>query len=217
MKRTIRTTLPTTGALITALGTPATGARADTSAPRIDLRVLVVSDGGPAADAIAAEPGTAGMPYTEIDRARCDRPVIDAGYPADTVDGRPRAGFQTIVLPDGNPFAAHSPEMAALAAYASAYGIPQVDAYTRARPGAGRHYPVHGGCSGSADGVRAEVTADGRSQTTASAPLTLTLPASTAASSTAGQTVSSTKAARPAPRTRIPEGVTTPLSPTAEP
>ncbi|MFD7462090.1 MULTISPECIES: hypothetical protein [unclassified Streptomyces] len=162
MKRTIRTTLLTTGALIAALGVPATAAHAD-PAPRVDLRVLVVSDGGPSTDAIAAELEAAGTPYTEIDLTRSDRPVIDAGYLADTVDGRDRARFQAVVLPNDNPFPANSAEMAALVAYEKAYDIPQVDAYTYARPEAGLQYPVYGGYSGSVDGVRAQVTDAGRS------------------------------------------------------
>ncbi|HZF87809.1 hypothetical protein [Streptomyces sp.] len=163
MKRTLRTTLLTTGALIAALGLPGTAAHADDPAPRIDLRVLVVSDGGPATDAIAAELDGAGTPYTEIDLTRSGRPRIDAGYLADTVDGRDRARFQAVVLPSDNPFPANSPEMAALVAYEKTYDIPQVDAYTYARPEAGLQYPVHGGYSGSVDGVRAQVTAAGRS------------------------------------------------------
>ncbi|WP_086738534.1 hypothetical protein [Streptomyces glaucescens] len=163
MKRTLRTTLLTTGALIAALGLPATAAHADDPAPRIDLRVLVVSDGGPSTDAIAAELDAAGTPYTEIDLTRPDRPRIDADYLADTVDGRDRARFQAVVLPSDNPFRANSPEMAALVAYEKAYDIPQVDAYTYARPEAGLQYPVYGGYSGSVDGVRAQVTAAGRS------------------------------------------------------
>ncbi|MFH0521418.1 hypothetical protein ACHBTE_30085 [Streptomyces sp. M41] len=161
MKRTLRTTLLTTGALIAAIGVPAAPAAADPP-PRIDLRVLVVSDSGPATDAIAAELDTAGTPYTEIDLTRSDRPVIDADYLADTVDGRNRAKFQAVVLPDDNPFPANSPEMAALVAYEKAYDIPQVDAYTYARPETGLQYPIHGGYSGSVDGVQARVTDAGR-------------------------------------------------------
>ncbi|MCP9985423.1 hypothetical protein LUX01_00635 [Streptomyces sudanensis] len=163
MKRPIRTTLLTAGALVAALCTPTTAAHAGTPAPRIDLRVLVVSDGGPATDAIAAELDATGTPYTEIDLTRADRPVIDAGYLADTVDGRERARFQAVVLPNDNPFPAGSPEMAALVSYERAYGIPQVDAYTYARPEAGLQYPVYGGYSGGVDGVQAEVTDAGRS------------------------------------------------------
>ncbi|MFI5684171.1 hypothetical protein [Streptomyces sp. NPDC051636] len=162
MKRTLRTTAPTVGALIAALGLPAGTAHADTTEPRIDLRVLLVSDGGPATDAIAAELDTAGTPYTEVDLTRPNRPVIGAGFLADTLDGGPRAKYQAVVLPNDNPFAAGSAEMAALAAYEQTYAIPQVDAYTYARPEAGLQYPVSGGYSGSVDGVRAEVTTAGK-------------------------------------------------------
>ncbi|MET7274309.1 hypothetical protein ABZS59_24390 [Streptomyces flaveolus] len=161
MKRTIRTTALTVGALIASLALPAGTARADAPAPRIDLRVLVVSDGGPATDAIAAELRTAGTPYTEVDLGDTDRPAIDAGFLADTVDGRPRARFQAVVMPNDNPFPAGSGEMAALAAYEKAYGIPQVDAYTYARPEVGLQYAVGTGYAGSLDGVRAEVTQAG--------------------------------------------------------
>ncbi|MCX5172587.1 hypothetical protein OG616_31780 [Streptomyces antibioticus] len=162
MKRTTRTTVLTVGALIAALGLPAGAAQADDTTPRIDLRVLVVSDGGPATDAIAAELAAAGTPFTEIDLADTGRPVIDADFLADTVDGRPRAKFQAVVLPNDNPFAAGSAEMAALASYEQTYAIPQVDAYTYARPEAGLQYPVYGGYAGSLDGVRAAVTAAGQ-------------------------------------------------------
>ncbi|MFE6338955.1 hypothetical protein ACFVOK_38050 [Streptomyces sp. NPDC057798] len=161
MKRILCTTVATVGALIAALGLPAGAAHAD-STPRVDLRVLVVSDGGPSTDAIAAELEVAGTPYTEIDLTRADRPVIDAELLADTVDGRPRAKYQAVVLPSDNPFAAGSAEMAALVAYERTYSIPQVDAYTYARPEAGLEYPVEGGYAGSLDGVRAEVTDAGR-------------------------------------------------------
>ncbi|MGW4349607.1 hypothetical protein ACWEL8_31650 [Streptomyces sp. NPDC004690] len=162
MKRTIRTTALTVGALVAALGLPAGAAHADATAPRVDLRTLIVSDGGPATDAIAAELDTAGTPYTEIDLTQSGRPVIDAAFLADTVDGRPRAKYQAVVLPNDNPFPAGSAEMTALASYEQTYGVPQVDAYTYARPEAGLQYPTAGGYSGSIDGVQAEVTAAGK-------------------------------------------------------
>ena len=161
-KRTIHRTALAVGALIASLGLPAGTAHADATAPRIDLRVLVVSDGGPSTDAIAAELDAAGTPYTEVDLQQSGRSVIDAGFLADTVDGRPRAKFQAVVLPNDNPFPAGSAEMAALAAYEQTYAIPQVDAYTYARPEAGLQYPVSGGYSGSVDGVQAQVTAAGK-------------------------------------------------------
>ncbi len=163
MKRTIRTTALATGALFVSLALPAGPAHADADAPepRVDLRVLVVSDGGPATDAIAAALETAGTPYTEVDLLDTGRPVIDAGFLADTVDGRPRAKFQAVVLPNDNPFPAASTEMTALASYERTYAVPQVDAYTYARPEVGLQYAVGTGYAGSVDGVEAEVTAAG--------------------------------------------------------
>ncbi|MFI6685201.1 hypothetical protein [Streptomyces sp. NPDC050485] len=147
------------GALLLALGLPTAPAFSATPAPRIDLRVLVVSDGGPATTAIAAELDGEGTPYTMVDLGQTGRPVIDSAFLADTVDGRPRARFQSVVLANDNPFPAGSTEMAALAAYETAYAIPQVDAYTYARPQVGLQTP---GYSGSVDGVRAQVTTAGR-------------------------------------------------------
>ncbi|MFF3020434.1 hypothetical protein [Streptomyces sp. NPDC057939] len=162
MKRSIRTTALSVGALIAAFGLPAGTAQADTATPRVDLRVLVVTDGGPAVQAITAELESAGTPYTQVDLTRSDRPTIDPAFLADTVDGRPRAKYQAVVLPNDNPFAAGSTEMTALAAYEQAYAIPQVDAYTYARPQVGLQYFVPGGYAGSVDGVQAGVTAAGQ-------------------------------------------------------
>ncbi|MER6996802.1 hypothetical protein [Streptomyces sp. NPDC000410] len=163
-KRSSRTTALTVGALIVALGIPtavAAPVRAEDQTPRVELRVLVVSDGGPATDAIAAELDGAGTPYTVVDLGAPGRPVIDATFLADTVDGRPRAKFQAVVLPNDDPFPAGSPEMAALVSYEKTYAIPQVDAYTYARPQAGLEYPLTG-YSGPLDGITAQVTAAGK-------------------------------------------------------
>lgn len=157
MNRTARAAALGAGALLIALSLPAQPVTA-AEQPRIDLRVLVVTDGGPATAAIAAELDAQGTPFTTVDLRRSGRPVIDAAFLADTVDGRPRARFQAVVLPNDNPFGTGSAELAALAAYERTYNIPQVDAYTYARPEAGLQKPEY---SGSLDGVRAEVTAAG--------------------------------------------------------
>lgn len=163
VRRTIRTTALAAGALITSLGgLPAAPVQAAEPAPRIDLRVLVVTDGGPATAAIAAELDSAGTPYTVVDLADAARPVIDAAFLADEVDGWPRARYQAVVLPNDNPFPAGSPEMAALTAYERTHAIPQVDAYTYAQPQAGLEYPVNGGYAGPVDGITAQVTAAGK-------------------------------------------------------
>ncbi|AKL68849.1 MULTISPECIES: hypothetical protein [Streptomyces] len=163
MKRSTRTAVLTVGALIAALGLPTAAAHADTTTPRVDLRVLVVTDGGPAVQAITAELDSTGTPYTQVDLTRSDRPTINPAFLADTVDGRPRAKYQAVVLPNDNPFTAGSAEMTALTAYEQTYAIPQVDAYTYARPQVGLQYFVAGGYAGSVDGAQAAITTAGRS------------------------------------------------------
>ncbi|MFC7304360.1 hypothetical protein ACFQVC_09080 [Streptomyces monticola] len=163
MNRTFRRAALTTASAALTLSLTAPGqAAAAAPAPRIDLKVLVITDGGPATAAIAAELDVAGTPFTTVDLNSSGRPTINAAFLADTVDGRPRAKYQAVVLPNDNPFGAGSAEMAALAAYEKNFAVPQVDAYTYARPEVGLDYPVNGGYSGSLDGARAEVTAAGK-------------------------------------------------------
>ncbi|MEV7190373.1 hypothetical protein AB0N81_01010 [Streptomyces sp. NPDC093510] len=159
MNHTARAAALGAGALLLALSLPGAPAAAAAAAPRVDLRVLVVADGGPATAAITAELAAQGTPYTTVDLRRSGRPTIDKAFLADTVNGRARAKFQAVVLPNDNPFETGSAEMAALAAYEQTYAVPQVDAYTYARPEAGLKAPKF---SGSLDGVKAQVTAAGR-------------------------------------------------------
>ncbi|MGK5729053.1 hypothetical protein [Streptomyces sp. URMC 124] len=161
MGRTTRLAAVWTAAALLAVALPAGSAHAADSSPRIDLRVLVVDDGGPATEAIRAELDGAGTPYTAVDLTDGGRPRIDEAFLSDTVDGRPRARFQGVVLPNENPFGAGSPEMAALASFEKRFGIRQVDAYTYASPRVGLNSPQGSGYSGPLDGRTAQVTADG--------------------------------------------------------
>lgn len=217
MQRTIGTTALTVGALFASLGLPAGTAHADTVTPRIDLRVLIVSDGGPATDAVAAELAAAGTPYTEVDLRQSGRPVIDAGFLADTVDGVPHAKYRAVVLPNDNPFAANSTEMAALAAYVQTYAIPQVDASMYARPQTGLQYPADGGYNPRMKDIGVELRRRAARKAAfdvgevsgwtapARTPLTLGLPSSTAGlASTVDVTRQS--ATSSTPRTRVPAG-----------
>ncbi|MQY12313.1 hypothetical protein SRB5_24460 [Streptomyces sp. RB5] len=125
-------------------------------APRVDLRLLVVDDGGPAVAALADELRGAGTPYTAVRLDDPGRPRIDAAFLADTADGRRRAKFQAVVLPNDNPFGAGSAEMSALATYEKTFGVRQIDAYTYARPEVGLRPPAY---SGGLDGTTARLTA----------------------------------------------------------
>ncbi|MEU5807104.1 hypothetical protein [Streptomyces sp. NPDC047718] len=149
-------------AALVSVALPGASAQAAATTPRIDLRVLVVDDGGSSVEAITAELRDTGVPYTRVQLGGSGRPVIDAAFLSDVVDGRPRAKYQGVVLPNENPFGEGSAEMAALVAYEAAYGIRQVDAYTWAHPGVGLEYTDSGGYSGQLDGTQAAVTAAGK-------------------------------------------------------
>ncbi|WP_030291714.1 hypothetical protein [Streptomyces katrae] len=148
-------------AALMSVAMPAATAQAAVT-PRIDLKVLVVDDGGSSVEAITAELRDTGVPYTRVLLGGSGRPVINAAFLSDTVDGRPRAKYQGVVLPNENPFGEGSAEMAALTAYETTYGIRQVDAYTWAHPGVGLEYTDNGGYSGQLDGTQAAVTAAGK-------------------------------------------------------
>ncbi|MEU6623685.1 hypothetical protein ABZ926_23340 [Streptomyces litmocidini] len=168
--RTARTA-PRTGriavlaaAALLATVVPSAQAAAET-APRVDLTVLVVDDGGSAVGAITAELRGSGVPYRRIDLNDPNRPVLDAAFlsdPSDSATGRPRAKYQGVVLPHESAFGPDSAEQTALQAYERTFGIPQVDAYTWAHPGVGLDYTDQGGWSGVLDGTTAGVTAAGR-------------------------------------------------------
>jgi hypothetical protein len=150
------------GLLGTMVALSPTGAAAAPVPPRIDLKVLVVDDGGAAVGAVTDELRSTGVPFTTVELGAADRPVIDEAFLSDTVGGRPRAKYQGVVLPNEAPFGAGSPESAALTAYEKAFGVRQVDAYTWAHPGVGLDHTSQDGYAGSLDGVDATVTAAGR-------------------------------------------------------
>ncbi|GHA83797.1 hypothetical protein ACIQRS_27965 [Streptomyces termitum] len=145
------------------LATVVPSAQAATApAPRIDLTVLVVDDGGSAVEAITAELKGSGVPYRTVDLNDPGRPVLTPAFLSDTVGGRPRARYQGVVLPHEAAFGPDSAEHTALQAYERTFGIPQVDAYTWAHPGVGLDYTSDGGWSGVLDGATAGVTPAGR-------------------------------------------------------
>ena len=97
---------------------------------RIDLRVLVVSNGDLTTEALAAAMDAEGVPYTKVTLGAAGRPTIDAAFLSDTVGGVARAKYEAVVLPNDNPFGVGSPEMAALVDYEKTFAIRQVDTFT---------------------------------------------------------------------------------------
>ncbi|WP_031015756.1 hypothetical protein [Streptomyces sp. NRRL F-5727] len=161
-RRAGRTAGALAAAALLATVVPSAQAAAD-PAPRIDLTVLVVDDGGSAIGAITAELKGSGVPYRVLDLNDPGRPVLTAAFLSDTVDGRPRAKYQGVVVPHESAFGPDSAEHTALRTYERTFGIPQVDAYTWSHPGVGLDYTTDGGWSGVLDGVTAGVTPAGTS------------------------------------------------------
>lgn len=128
--------------------------------PRVDLQVLVVSDGGASvsASAVAGQLAAEGVPYTTVDLRDSGRPKIDAAFLVDTVNGTPRAKYQAVVLPNAAPFQ-NAAEMQAVADYEVKYGIRQLDAYVYPSAAVGLNTPAYAGIL---DGAVAEVVAAGR-------------------------------------------------------
>ncbi|HEU5156678.1 MAG TPA: hypothetical protein VFU43_06740 [Streptosporangiaceae bacterium] len=136
---------------------PAGSARA--AGARIDLRVLVVTDGAAPVSAIENQLTIEGVPHTIVDLNDPSRPTITTAFLQDSVNGSPRAKFQGVVLPNANPFTDQA-EMTALAAFERAFGIRQVDAYVYPNPSVGLNWP---GFAGTLDGATANVTSTGLS------------------------------------------------------
>src|SRR5262249_4819831 len=122
--------LMATGALtLGAAGSAAPAAAA--TAPRVNLGVLVVSDGNPWVDAIRQQLSSEGVPATVVNLGDSGRPTIDSSYLSSTLsDGTQVGKFQGVVLPNDAPQGLSSDERTALANYESQFSVRQVDAYT---------------------------------------------------------------------------------------
>ncbi|MGW2374350.1 hypothetical protein [Kitasatospora sp. NPDC001683] len=162
MGRATRRVAACAAAVLLASGLQITLAHGDTTPPRIDLTILVIDDGGPSVAAITAELKSQGTPYKVVTLNDPNRPVIDAAFLSDTVNGLPRGKYQGIVLPNENPFS-NAAEMTAIATYEAAFNVRQIDAYTWASPAVGLNYAANPGFTGTLDGFQAATTAAGTS------------------------------------------------------
>lgn len=124
---------------------------------RVDLKVLVVSDGGPAVSAIEDRLQIEGVPHRTVDLNDASRPVIDDAFLEDTVGGTPRAKYQAVVLPNADPFTDPA-EMTALTTVEAKFGIRQADAFVYPNAAVGMNAP---GFAGTLDGTTASLTSAG--------------------------------------------------------
>ncbi|AHI01519.1 hypothetical protein GCM10010174_08780 [Kutzneria viridogrisea] len=141
-------------AAVVAASAPAAFA-ATAASPKIDLKVLVVTDGGPAVSAISQQLSLEGVPQTIVDLNNASRPQLTAAF----LSGTAEAKFQSVVLPNQAPAGLSAAELTALTTYESSYGIRQVDAYVYPTAAVGLNAPSY---SGQLDGVTASVTAAGK-------------------------------------------------------
>ncbi|WP_195911056.1 hypothetical protein [Streptomyces kaniharaensis] len=163
MGRATRRVAACAAAVLLASGLQTTLAHGDTTPVRIDLTVLVIDDGGPSVAAITAELKSQGTPYKVVSLSDPNRPVINAAFLSDTVNGTPRGKYQGIVLPNENPFTNSPAEMTAIATYEAAFNVRQIDAYTLASPAVGLNWAQNPGYIGTLDGFQGATTAAGTS------------------------------------------------------
>jgi hypothetical protein len=131
----------------------ATPANAAGTRQRVDLRVLVLSDGQTGVDTVVAQLDREGVPYTTIDLTAPGRPQITPAGLADSVGGVRRAKYQGVVVP--NETAVSGAEATALADFEREFGVRQLDAYTSANANVG----LTTAWSGVLDGTTMTVTA----------------------------------------------------------
>jgi hypothetical protein len=149
-------TLMATGALALGAAQAAPPAAAAT-APRVNLGVLVVTDGNPWTEAIRQQLNSDGVPTTVINLNDSGRPTITSSYLSGTLaNGTPVGNFQGVVLPNDAPSGLSSAEESALASYETAFSVRQVDAYLYPTGNVGTNPPSY---AGPLDGTAATVTA----------------------------------------------------------
>jgi hypothetical protein len=132
-------------------------------APRIALRMLVISSADVGTDMVKAGLDEALVPCTEVDLTDSNRPLIDDAFLAESLGTAQRmAKFQAVVLPSEAPPQLMEAELAALARFEREFGIRQFSSYVYPSPAVGLHAPHEGGYDGSLDGVTAYVTEEGK-------------------------------------------------------
>jgi hypothetical protein len=134
---------------------PASGAQA-APGTSVELKVLLLTNGGTNTSAIATLMDREGVPHTTVDLTSGGRPTIDADFLADTATGR--GHFQAIVLPDAVGTGLSGAEFTAVKAYEQQYGVRQVNAYGYPGATTGQAAPSY---SGTLDAAPLSVTTEG--------------------------------------------------------
>lgn len=146
-------------------GPPVPIGPANPNAPRIDLRVLVISANDPGTSMFKAALDEALVPYTEVDLTAANRPLLTADFLATGAANARHAKFQGVVLPNEAPPGLSDAERTALTQFEREFKIRQFDAYVYPSPAVGMSPPADSGYAGSFDGLTAVVTTAGKAST----------------------------------------------------
>ncbi|WP_432484915.1 fibronectin type III domain-containing protein [Kineococcus esterisolvens] len=136
---------------------------------RVNLEVLVVTNGDPSVNAIAVQLDREGVPHTLVDLGSGGRPAIGEEFLVDPVTGAAR--YQAVVLPNAAPAGMDPAELEALAAYERRFGVRQVNAYVYPGSGTGGSATYAGSLDGATGTVTDAGKADGFSELSGSFPV----------------------------------------------
>ena len=123
---------------------------------RVELRVLVLSAGDVGTDLLKSGLREVGVPFTEVDLARVDRPAITEAFLSESLGSVRRARFQAVVAPNAAPPQLSAAETGALERFQREFGVRRVDAYVYPSPAVQLNAPEY---SGALDGLTARLTA----------------------------------------------------------
>jgi hypothetical protein len=112
----------------------------------VDLKVLVITDGTPAVQAIRHQLAIEGVPVAVVGLRDHSRRHISRAFLSRTLPSGVRGGnFDAIVLPGPAPRGLSSAEETALARYERTFGVRQVNAYSPPAAANGMSAPVYSG------------------------------------------------------------------------
>jgi hypothetical protein len=157
LRRSLRASASVAAACLLLTGLVGSPAQAFAPAYRVDLRVLVFSNGSAGVGVLTAQMDREGVPYDTIDLNQAGRPALTSAMLQDNIGGGPRAKYNGVVLPNEQVLAAG--ERTVLNAFTEMFGVRQINAYTAPTAAVG----LSTTWSGVLDGGALEVTAAGKS------------------------------------------------------
>lgn len=123
--------------------------------PKIDLEVLIVSDGSDMIAAYEDRLAREGVPFRVLDLRAADRPALDEAYLTTPDAEAPHANFQGVIMPSSAPAGLTAEELTALHEFEARFGVRQISAYVWPSAEHGMNTPTF---SGPVDGMSVTVS-----------------------------------------------------------